>query len=104
MSDHELLARADKVMAFPWVDGEVYDVIRDLRAALATRPEPLFEGTWGEFNDWRHTLRSVPECHVTVTAIEPAPETLARPHPDFEFVKPEAAAGSATPTQETDDE
>jgi hypothetical protein len=85
MTDYdELLARADFYL--PW-HGEEYDLIEDLaaalRAALAARAEPLFEGTVADFIRRFDSLQQPP---------------LVRALDLIEVYRQGAPAGSATPT------
>jgi len=87
MTDHDqLLARAaDKLEAVArvYTDSEAMKLAKTLRAALATRPEPLWEGT---VRDLLTLAANVSHCS-----------------PDARFVLYPAAAGSAIPEEDDGD-
>jgi hypothetical protein len=110
MTDHdELLARADAWLARPATLGLPVSLVRDLRAALATRPEPdaVYEKVpaWVGIEDERTgevaLVASVSEAMFAVRWGDPfAVYRRIFPKPNSESVSDAAVAGSATPTQE----
>jgi hypothetical protein len=99
MTDHdELLARADRVVAHSFGETPAVAVIAELaaalRAALAARSDPLFEGTVG---DW--LVLDGEERYVGIEGYNLGSHENPNSWPEWVVVYP-AAAGSATPTEE----
>jgi hypothetical protein len=122
MTDHELLARVDDWNSHH-ARGLTADLIHELaaalRAALATQPQPLFEGTVEQaWNDGGGII-ALPEPLVSPERLDgqrvvvyPAVAGSATPRVDaladlIKRVGPassaDAVAGSATPTGDDDD-
>jgi hypothetical protein len=83
MAEHDEAAAVYDAVAAAYRQGfrEGQETLRVPLAALAAQPEPLFEGTMTELNHW-----SRPDL----------------PPPPGRFVVYRAAAGSATPEEDTD--
>jgi hypothetical protein len=97
MSDHGAYNGWCRVEGIPLKAEDCIDCLRaDLRAALATRPQPLFEG---KFEGWQA------ESIVALVRWDGDPrwDLPAEPIYGQRVVVYAAVAGSATPTEENDD-